>query len=210
MDGTLVDSMPIWKSLGKDYLEARGHHPTQAQLAAMGPMTMLEGAAFLIETFGVEGPPERIIDEMHAVMEAHYRTDIPLKAGIQDYLAQLKQQGAKLCVATATAEPLARACLERLGVAHHFDFILSCEAVGKGKTSQTSIWRQPAVWEVPQGIPPSLRMLFTPHKRRKKLDFTPLECRRRPMNRIGPPWLLWRTRPSWIGGRRYDGNTTVV
>ena len=40
---------------------------------------------------------------MHAVMEAHYRTDIPLKAGIQDYLVQLKQQGAKLCVATATA-----------------------------------------------------------------------------------------------------------
>ena len=134
MDGTLVDSMPIWKSLGKDYLEARGHHPTQAQLAAMGPMTMLEGAAFLIETFGVEGPPERIIDEMHAVMENHYRTDIPLKPGIEAYLNRLKGEGAKLCVATATAEPLAMACLERLGVAHYFDFILSCETVGKGKT----------------------------------------------------------------------------
>lgn len=134
MDGTLVDSMPIWKSLGKDYLKARGHSPTPDQLAALGPMTMLEGATFLMETFGIEGPPEHIIEEMHAVMEAHYRTDIPLKAGIQDYLAQLKQQGARMCVATATAEPLARACLERLGVAHHFDFILSCEAVGKGKT----------------------------------------------------------------------------
>ena len=115
MDGTLVDSMPLWKSLGKDYLKARGHSPTPDQLAALGPMTMLEGATFLMETFGIEGPPEHIIEEMHAVMEAHYRTDIPLKAGIQDYLVQLKQQGAKLCVATATAEPLARACLERLG-----------------------------------------------------------------------------------------------
>lgn len=134
MDGTLVDSMPIWKSLGKDYLEARGHRPTQKQLAAMGPMTMLEGAAFLMETFGVEGPPERIIEEMHAVMENHYRTDIPLKPGIQDYLEGLKKRGTRMCVATATAEPLARACLERLGVAHYFDFILSCETVGKGKT----------------------------------------------------------------------------
>lgn len=134
MDGTLVDSMPIWKSLGRDYLEARGHRPTQAQLAAMGPMTMLEGAAFLMETFGVAGPPERIIDEMHAVMEGHYRTDIPLKPGIGDYLDRLKKRGARLCVATATAEPLARACLERLGVARCFDFILSCEAVGAGKT----------------------------------------------------------------------------
>ena len=134
MDGTLVDSMPLWKSLGKDYLKARGHSPTPDQLAALGPMTMLEGAAFLIETFGVEGPPERIIDEMHAVMENHYRTDIPLKPGIEAYLNRLKGEGAKLCVATATAEPLAMACLERLGVAHYFDFILSCEAVGKGKT----------------------------------------------------------------------------
>ncbi len=134
MDGTLVDSMPIWKSLGKDYLEARGHHPTQSQLAAMGPMTMLEGAAFLVDTFGVAGPPERIIDEMYAVMEAHYRTDIPLKAGVRDYLEGLRSRGARMCVATATAEPLARACLERLGVARYFDFILSCETVGKGKT----------------------------------------------------------------------------
>ena len=134
MDGTLVDSMPIWKSLGKDYLEARGHRPTQAQLAAMGPMTMLEGAAFLMETFGVAGPPERIIEEMHAVMEGHYRTDIPLKPGVRDYLDRLKGEGARLCVATATAEPLARACLERLGVEDCFDFILSCETVGAGKT----------------------------------------------------------------------------
>ena len=134
MDGTLVDSMPIWKSLGKDYLEARGHHPTQAQLAAMGPMTMLEGAAFLMDTFGIEGPPERIIGEMHEVMDEHYRTDIPLKPGIRDYLEELSKRGVRMCVATATAEPLARACLERLGVADYFDFILSCETVGKGKT----------------------------------------------------------------------------
>lgn len=134
MDGTLVDSMPIWKSLSRDYLQARGHHPTQAQLDAMGPMTMLEGAAFLMDTFGVEGPPERIIEEMHAVMEAHYRTDIPLKPGVRAYLERLRGEGAKLCVATATAEPLARACLERLEVAGYFDFILSCETVGAGKT----------------------------------------------------------------------------
>ena len=62
MDGTLVDSMPLWKSLGKDYLKARGHSPTPDQLAALGPMTMLEGATFLMETFGIEGPPEHIIE----------------------------------------------------------------------------------------------------------------------------------------------------
>lgn len=135
MDGTLVDSMHYWKGLGRAYLERRGIRPDRRLLWMVQAMTMLEGAAFLMETFGVDGPPERIIDEMHAVMENHYRTDIPLKPGIQDYLDRLKREGARLCVATATAEPLARACLERLGVAGYFACILSCESLGRSKDS---------------------------------------------------------------------------
>ena len=134
MDGTLVDSMPVWKSLGKDFLRARGHCPTQAQLSAMGPMTVAEGTRYLMDTFGLAGPPERIIGEMNDMMEAHYRTDIPLKPGAADYLAALRAGGGRLCVATATAEPLALACLERLGAARYLDFVLSCETVGAGKT----------------------------------------------------------------------------
>lgn len=134
MDGTLVDSMPVWKTLGKDYLAAKGCWPTQAQLSAMGPMTVAEGTRYLMDTFGLAGPPERIAGEMNAMMETRYRSDIPLKPGAADYLAVLRARGARLCVATATAEPLALACLERLGVAECFDFILSCETVGKGKT----------------------------------------------------------------------------
>ena len=134
MDGTLVDSMPAWKSLSRDYLEARDRHPTLEQLIRMGPMTMLEGASYLMETFGLEGPPEEIAREMNAIMETHYRTDLPLKPGVERYLKQLTAKGVRLCVATATVEPLALACLERLGVAEYFDFILSCETIGVGKT----------------------------------------------------------------------------
>ena len=38
-----------------------------------------------------------------------------------------------MCVATATPEPLARACLERLGVLEDFAFLLSCDEVAAGK-----------------------------------------------------------------------------
>ncbi len=134
MDGTLVDSMPAWKALGRNYLEERGLHPTQEQLAAMTPMTMEEGTAYFRDTFGIKDPPERIAREMEAIMDRRYRTDIPLKPGAADYLAALAARGVRMCVATATAEPLARTCLERLGVARYLDFILSCETVGAGKT----------------------------------------------------------------------------
>lgn len=38
-----------------------------------------------------------------------------------------------MCVASATALPLMKACLDRLGVLDYFDFLLSCEEVGWGK-----------------------------------------------------------------------------
>jgi len=134
MDGTLVDSMGYWKALGRDYLAGLGVRATAEQLEPIGPMTMLESAAYFMETFGIAGPAQRIVDEMHAVMDSHYRNDVPLKPGVKEYLEELRKQGVRMCVATATAEPLSHACLSRLGEDGCFDFILSCETIGVGKT----------------------------------------------------------------------------
>lgn len=134
MDGTLVDSMYYWKGLGRAYLESKGIHPDERLLWMVKAMTMLEGAAYFMDAFGIPGPPECIVAEMEAMMDTHYRHDVPLKPGVKDYLEQLHRQGARLCVATATAEPLAHACFARLGIGGYFDFILSCETVGLSKT----------------------------------------------------------------------------
>lgn len=133
MDGTLVDSMRYWKGLGRDYLESLGIHPDDSLLWMVEAMTMLEGAAYFMDTYHIPGPPQRIVDEMEAMMEEHYRRDVPLKPGVREYLERLRGRGCRLCVATATAEPLARQCLSRLGVDGFFDFILSCETVGVRK-----------------------------------------------------------------------------
>ena len=133
MDGTLVDSMRYWKGLGRDYLESLGIRPDEKLLWMVKAMTMVEGAAYFMGTFHIPGPPQRIVDEMEAMMAEHYRRDVPLKPGVKAYLERLRGRGCRLCVATATAEPLARQCLSRLGVDGFFDFILSCETLGMSK-----------------------------------------------------------------------------
>ena len=134
MDGTLVDSMVYWQRLGREYLTAQGVPEGMDEvLERIKPMTRAESSALFIETFGLPGTPESVMAEMNAVMDGHYRSDIPLKPGAEVYLSALKAKGAKLCVATATPEPLARACLERRGVLEDFEFLLSCDAVGAGK-----------------------------------------------------------------------------
>lgn len=76
---------------------------------------------------------------MNAMMNAHYKNDIPLKRNVKAYLRQLQADGVHICVASATAKPLMEACLKRLGIRSCFDFILSCEDMNTSK-------REPAVY----------------------------------------------------------------
>ena len=134
MDGTLIDSMIYWKGLAGEFLESKGVKEIPPDiLDRIKPMTMTESAALFIDTFGLPGTPEQVAWEMNHMIEEHYRKDIPLKRGVKAYLEKLAGQGVTMCVASATAEPLMRACLERLGVLDRFAFLLSCEEVGAGK-----------------------------------------------------------------------------
>lgn len=141
MDGTLVDSMVYWKRLATEFLESKGvQHIAQDILERIKPMTMTESAALFIEEYGLSGTPESVAAEMNAMMDEHYRRDIPLKPGVQVYLDALHRRGVTMCVASATAEELMDACLTRLGVAQYFSFLLSCETVGAGKSRPDVYW----------------------------------------------------------------------
>ena len=133
MDGTLIDSMIFWKNLASEYLSSKGVKQIPADiLERIKPMTMSESAALFQQEFALTGDPEA---EMNAIMDEHYRKDIPLKPGVREYLQLLHRRGVRMCVASATAEHLMESCLTRLGVRDCFEFLLSCETVGAGKRS---------------------------------------------------------------------------
>ena len=114
MDGTLVDSMVYWKHLALEFLESKGVSDiSPSVLEKIKPMTMSESSALFVEAFGIPGTPESVAAEMNAMMEEHYRTDIPLKMGVEAYLAKLSQNGVIMCVASSTAKDLMYACLSR-------------------------------------------------------------------------------------------------
>lgn len=133
MDGTLIDSMGFWKNLASEYLLSKGIKQIPEDiLERIKPMTMSESSTLFLREFGLTGDPEA---EMNAMMDAHYKNDIPLKSGVREYLQMLHKKGVRMCVASATAELLMNSCLTRLGVRTYFDFLISCETVGAGKRS---------------------------------------------------------------------------
>ena len=141
MDGTLVDSMVYWENLATEFLESKGVRTISPEiLERINPMTMTESAALFIQEYALSGTAERVAAEMNAMMDEHYRKDIPLKSGAAAYLEALHRRGVVMCVASATTEELMEACLTRLGVAHYFSFLLSCETVGAGKNRPDVYW----------------------------------------------------------------------
>ena len=134
MDGTIVDSMPYWSSLSPGYLRERGIEVMADRIMdRIKTMTMPEAVSYLKKEFDLPEAPEEISARLDQVMRDHYEKDIPLKKGVREALDALRAGGARLCVVTATAMPLVRVCLARLGVEDCFDFLMSCEEVGHGK-----------------------------------------------------------------------------
>lgn len=134
MDGTLLDSMPVWRALGKNFLISRGITPPEDLRKIIAPLTLTQSADYF-QTLGVTGTTDEIIDALNGYMRAQYETTIEPRENVMQYLDAIRAAGVRCCVATATDEALARICLGRLDLLQYFEFIVSCEDIGVGKTS---------------------------------------------------------------------------
>ncbi|MGI5885026.1 MAG: HAD family hydrolase [Candidatus Spyradocola sp.] len=133
MDGTILDSMPIWDTVGADYLRAQGLPVPPGLRRDLAPLSMQQTARYFMERCGVPGPPERIIDGINARVADFYRFSAPAKPGAERLLSGLRARGVRLALATATDRPLVEAALRRTGLLSAFSCILTCSEVGVGK-----------------------------------------------------------------------------
>jgi len=141
MDGTLIDTMPMWRSLGQGVLRRRGLEPRPDFHEAMKPLTMREGCAYCKMAYDLPESTAEIIEECFGVVREFYRTQAAPLPGVPEFLAKQKSRGIKLYVATATDRPLAEIALQHTGLARYFDGMLTCAEAGVGK-QQPDIYEQ--------------------------------------------------------------------
>ena len=141
MDGTLIDSIPWWDRLVPEFLKMFGVEATADLNQQMSAMSMQESAVWLKERFSLPQTAEYIVQELCRRIGKNYAEDIPLKPGVKEWLAYLKERGIRMCLATASSAELGRPALQRTGILPYFDFLVDCGMVGVGKTS-------PAVYEL--------------------------------------------------------------
>ena len=132
-DGTLVDSMFIWDTIGEDYLRSLGKEPHEDLKETFMTLTLEEAADYYRTHYGVTLSVKEIVDGVNTMVEGIYRTRVALKQGVADFLAQLKDNGTRMCIATVTDRYLVEETLDRLGLLQYFSEIFTCAEVGYGK-----------------------------------------------------------------------------
>lgn len=133
LDGTLFDSMFIWDTAGEVYLRSIGIEPKEDLQKVLKPMSLPESASYIRNRYSIPLTAGEIMDGINRTVEGFYFYTVQLKEGVITLLEQMKTQGIKMCIATATDRYQAEAALKRCGIDSFFSEIFTCSDVGCGK-----------------------------------------------------------------------------
>ena len=135
LDGTLIDSMGMWKEIDIEYLGKFGVPLPETLQKDISGMSFSETAVYFKETFGIPQTIEEIKATWNEMAMYKYTHEVPLKHGVLEFLQELRRRGIKTGIATSNSVELVSAVLDSLSVREYFDEIhTSCE-VPKGKPS---------------------------------------------------------------------------
>lgn len=135
LDGTLLDSIRIWRKIDREFLQKRGFELPDDYGNAVSAMHLREAADYTIRRFALRESPQAIMDEWSAMAYTEYAEHVPMKPGAYEYLCAVKAGGIRLAVATALVRPLAEAALCRHGLADLFEAVIYSEESGIQKST---------------------------------------------------------------------------
>lgn len=133
LDGTLADSMWIWRQIDIEYLGKFGIPLPENLQKSIEGMSFHETAVYFKERFNIPDSLEQMKDEWNAMAWDKYEHEVPLKPGVTEFLSECRSRGILLGIATSNS----RALLENIANTHrlhdYFQCILTGSDVVKGK-----------------------------------------------------------------------------
>lgn len=133
MDGTLLDTMSVWKDVGEQYLLSKGITPLPGFSEHFINLSSAQSAEYMISQYGLTISPEDVCRDINGIIEAFYFHQAQTKPGVVAFLQRLHAKNIPMCVATATDLHLAKAALKRTGLLPLLQDVLTCTQIGHGK-----------------------------------------------------------------------------
>lgn len=133
-DGTLFDSMHVWKGIRYKFFDRIGLILNEEDEEAFRGLYLRESLILAKERFNLKETQEELFAKFFEMIKEMYLADTQPKNDIIEFLEKLKSKGVKMGIATATGEPALEAVLEKFNMLHYFEAIYSTYTVGAAKT----------------------------------------------------------------------------
>ena len=150
VDGTLLDSSPMWKHLGSRYIDSIGMQPADGLDETLRTLSLEEAAAYLKREYDIPFSAEEIVRRIARLTENFYKSEELARDGAHELLSVLAARNIKMAVATAGDRQLACAALERLGLMEYFSAAVSCSEYGPKSSPEIYLAAAEMIFAAPE------------------------------------------------------------
>lgn len=133
MDGSLVDSMWMWRAIDIEYLGHFGIPLPENLQAEIEGMSFGETALYFKEHFPIPNSVEEIMQTWNRMAWDKYVYEVPLKEGIPEFLRGCKENGIALGIATSNSRELVENVAQVHRLRDYFTSIVTGSEVERGK-----------------------------------------------------------------------------
>lgn len=133
LDGTLVDSMWMWKTIDVEYLSRFGLECPENLQKEIEGMSFSETAAYFKERFKLEVSLEEIKEAWIQMSLEKYQKEVTLKPGAGAFLDYIKEHGMSAGIATSNGKAMVDAVLDALNIRRYFQVVATACEVAAGK-----------------------------------------------------------------------------
>lgn len=133
MDGTLLDSMEMWRTLDRRFLRSHGVEPPADISERVKSMTVEAASAYFVEQFHLPITPVQVTVQIEQLATQAYASELELKPGAKEFLQVLAERGIPCALASVTYHSLLEKALRRTGILQYFRTIVTPEQGFSGK-----------------------------------------------------------------------------
>ncbi len=123
LDGTLVDSMWMWKDIDIEYLNRFGISYPDGLQEDLNGMTFEQTAFYMKDRFSLPVSPVKMMIDWNEMAHDKYLHAVPLKPGVKSFIEKCKANDILLGIASSNSKELIENVLNAHGIAGEFKTI---------------------------------------------------------------------------------------
>lgn len=135
IDGVLLDSLSIWKELGRRYIIKHGYRPVPGMDEILFSMSMEQGVSWLKDRFLLEVSEAEIMQELENSIQTFYFEEVKAKPGAAGLLKRINKLGIPAVAATSSPREHIKKALERNHLLSYLKEIYTTSEIGESKYS---------------------------------------------------------------------------